>query len=176
MSRLGTYREVRLRRLKWVGSLSVIIAFILALMTWWWVTIQAPLWEERQQFMTWINEQIYTKEIVETHRFIGEEIVWIGDVVAGDDQRYFVYLNDHGIAQWYLKSEGISKSSAEEIVLERQPHARIRRIQPGWLDQRIVWEVYYTYQDAQSNRQHRLAYLRFSDGERVSTYRLNARF
>ncbi len=83
-------------------------------------------------------------------------VVWVGDEIIHEEKA----------------SEGVSKSTINTQVVERQGPVSFVRTTPGRLGEIWVWEVFYKKQEEEGIR-HYYDYYKFSDGEWLDTYKLS---
>ncbi|MFD0680874.1 MULTISPECIES: cell wall elongation regulator TseB-like domain-containing protein [unclassified Paenibacillus] len=102
------------------------------------------------------------------------------------DQPYTIIFGEDKIGQslivWVGKEsiytqmavDGITAEQAEQLVLGRQPEAKVLRLMPGIVNGNPVWEAFYKVipENERSGRYY-YDYYAFHDGAYIDTYRLS---
>ena len=156
--------------------LFLIIACLLLLATLFFIyfrEIQMPQWsaiEEAKQQAVEAADLAAVKTVY--HHVWGKES-WIVEGMNQEDEEVFVWLTKDKLPMLVKAAEGISEQALKDSFKNEKPDAHIKRIQPGLLDDKPVWEVYYD--DGQKPQHFRYDFYRFDNGSLIETYKLPAK-
>ncbi|WP_274364633.1 DUF5590 domain-containing protein [Paenibacillus thermotolerans] len=133
-------------------------------------TIQRPLWDKIASAEAAAVEKLNIKDVTEADRFIGDKAYTVLFATNPAGEKVVVWVWDDGL-HVEKASAGLTKEEVKQLALADAPGKHILRIIPGKLRDEYVWEVFYTKLEDGSTR-HYYDYYRFSDGQKLDTYRL----
>ncbi len=133
-------------------------------------TIQRPLWSSVAEAKAAAVEKLNVRDITSVERFVGDLTYMVVFATSAAGDKVVIWLWNDGL-HVEKASAGLTKEEIKQLALTEQPGKRILRIVPGKLREDYVWEVFYTMPEDGTER-HYYDYYRFSDGEKLDTYRL----
>jgi uncharacterized protein YpmB len=137
-------------------------------------TIQAGAWsEERQAVDTAYQKTIMTKA-TRVESFIGTQTY---KIVFGEDalgQALIVWIGDKDIHTEYA-ADGLADKALHTQFAEKEPTAKLLRILPGKLNEKLVWELYYSKPNEKGKTEYYYDYIHFKDGALLDTYKLGSK-
>ena len=104
--------------------------------------------------------------------FTGDDIYRIVYGVNESGDKLIVWVSEDDVHE-ALVSDGITRDAVRAAVKERYGKADILRIVPGKFKEDYVWEAYFAREE-DGQRRFYYDYYRFTDGERLDTYQINA--
>lgn len=133
-------------------------------------TVQRPLWNAVAEAEAAAVEKLNIQDVTEAKRFIGDQPYTVLFAKNPAGEKVVVWVSDEGL-HMEKASSGLTHDEVKQRALADAPGKHILRIIPGKLRDEYVWEVFYTKREDGSTR-HYYDYYRFSDGEKLDTYRL----
>ncbi len=148
-----------------------ILACFIILMLWFYYTAKDGFAEAENEAIEWALELTALIEVDHVEFFAGETNYTVVFGNNSEGEKLVVWVGDEIIHE-EKASDGVSKSTIRQQVIERHGSVSFVRTTPGRLGELWVWEVFYKKQESDGMR-HYYDYYKFTDGEWVDTYRLN---
>lgn len=167
----------RMRRKRWIQGILITVGaltLLLLLAGRFYRTIQMPMWTAMAQAEQAAMERLGLVEVHSAERFIGERpytVLTATYATYGAEDEVIVWMWDDQI-HIERQADGMNREQIRTLALEEHPEKRILRITPGVLYGEYVWEVFYELPESGGVRKY-YDYYRFTDGEKIETYRLS---
>lgn len=146
------------------------VVILIGLTSWFYTTIQQPLWQEREAARQLILQQSKLDQINEILPFIEEDKYYIATGTDQEGRSMVVWVKEDEVYEAYT-ADNYSATLVRQQLLEEEPAANIIRLVPGVYQNEYAWEVYYEKEEEDGSRRY-YTYYRFRDGEKLDTYRL----
>ncbi|MGO4343949.1 DUF5590 domain-containing protein [Paenibacillus sp. MCAF9] len=156
--------------------LLLITAFLLLLLTVSFIyfrEVQSPEWTAINAAKEQATKAADLMEIEKVHHHIWQKNSWVVEGINQQDEHVYVWLTEEQQPVIMKATEGISEKSLKDNFISKRPLAEIKRIQPGLLDDKTVWEIYYN--DGEKPDHYRYDFYRFDDGAFIDSYTLPAK-
>ena len=161
--------EMRMRTV--IAALVLGTILVLMLIQFFYQSIQSSQSKEQMEAVLQAKSHsaLVSSDLVET--YIGEKVYWIVSGKDKDGNNVMVWVSKDEVHSVFV-SDGISRTSLKQKILQLDPQADIVRITPGRLKEDYIWEVYYKKQENNGKRYY-YGYYNFADGALIDTYRLS---
>lgn len=160
-------------RIKIVFGSATVLILLVAAVVFLYRSLHGDEWKERNEAVATVTASTYMTVVDRVERFVGEKPYMIVIGKDGEGKEAIAWVDGHEIHMEYASS-GIREADAREKVLGENPDSDILRVIPGVLDNTLLWEVFYKRDEADGTR-FLYDYYRFSDGEKLDTWRLSKR-
>lgn len=148
-----------------------IVVFFVILIMWFYYTAKDGFAEAENEAIEWALELTTLSEVGHVEFFAGETSYTVVFGNNSDGEQLVVWVGDEIIHE-EKASDGVSKSTIRQQVIERQGPVSFVRTTPGRLGELWVWEVFYKKQESDGTR-HYYDYYNFTNGDWLDTYRLS---
>lgn len=132
--------------------------------------IDADYSAAQNQAKQMVLEQGLLAVINETSYFAGEENYFVFQGKDKDDEQRWVWVSEQGETNVINDKDAVSRDEIKNKALQRDGNAQIKRIVPGKLGERWVWEVFYYNEE---EKRYYYLYYDFTSGDFLRSYRLN---
>jgi uncharacterized protein YpmB len=133
--------------------------------------VQAPQWTALAGAEAKAMERLQMKSVTSVERFVGDRPYSIIFGTNAADDEVIVWMWDEEL-HIERQDAGRTREQMKALALEENPAKELLRITPGKLGDDYVWEVFYSLRSSEEGTRKYYDYYRFSDGEKLETYRL----
>jgi uncharacterized protein YpmB len=149
-----------------------ILASIAAAFCFFFWSVHDQEWSRRSMAAEAVTASTYMTNVERVETFVGDKTYSIvfGKDGEGKDAIAWVDLEEETVHLEYA-ANGISEAEAREKVKAAHPESEILRATPGVWDGVYLWEVFYRLKEEDGSRYY-YDYYRFTDGEKIDTWRL----
>ncbi|OBZ17532.1 MULTISPECIES: DUF5590 domain-containing protein [Bacillales] len=158
---------------RWIILIALCLVLLITAFFIYFREIQSPHWAAIKDAKEQATKAADLTSIETVYHHIWSKESWIVTGVNQADEKVFVFMTGDKLPEIVKASDGISEQALKNSFKNEKPAAQIKRIQPGLLDDKKVWEVYY---DNGQKPQHSLYdFYSFDTGTLVETYTLPAK-
>lgn len=156
--------------------LFVIVACLLLFITVFFIyfrDIQNPQWSAIRDVKKQAIKAADLASINNVYHHIWNKESWVVEGKNQEDEKVFVWLTEDRLPEIIKASEGISERQLTNMFKNEKPDSELKRIQPGLLDDKPVWELYYS--DGQKPQHFFYDFYSFDNGDLINSYKLPAK-
>jgi uncharacterized protein YpmB len=158
---------------KW---LFLIVACLLLLITFFFIyfrEIQGPEWSAIKEAKEQATKAADLASINDVYHHIWSKESWVVEGVNQADEKVFVWLTEDNLPKIIKAEDAVSEQTLKNSFKNEKPDANIKRIQPGLLGGKPIWEVYYD--DGQKPLHSLYDFYSFDNGTFIDSYKLPAK-
>jgi uncharacterized protein YpmB len=158
---------------RWIILITVCLVLLITAFFLYFREIQSPQWTAIKDAKEQAAKAADLTSVETVYHHIWNKESWIITGVNQADEEVFVWLTEDKLPEIVKASEGISEQTLKNTFKNEKPDAQIKRIQPGLLDDKKVWEVYYA--NGQKPQHFLYDFYSFDTGTLIKTYTLPAK-
>ncbi len=153
------------------SAVVAVAGIILFTVIWYYNVIQGPLWDAQQAAAQVALEHTEIVEVTAVEASSSENAYQIVYGADQEDEAWIVWVGKDELHA-AKADDGLAHNQVRLLMQEKEPEAKLIRIVPGVWNDEYAWEVYYEKREDKGIR-HYYDYYRFSDGQKLTTLRLN---
>lgn len=135
--------------------------------------IQRQNWSDEDQAKAKAMEAANLKSIETVYKHVWNKESWIVEGIDQEDDDVYVFMTEDEQPLTILAAESKSLKAIEASFTTEKQGAEVKRIQPGLLDGKPVWEVYYKLGGEAGHFYYE--FYTFDSGTFVNVYKLPAK-
>lgn len=134
--------------------------------------IQNPQWSAISDVKEQAIDAADLTSIKAVHHHIWNKECWVVEGVNQEAEAVFVWLTEDKLPEVIKASEGITEEEIKDLFNNGKPDSEVKRIQPGLLNDKPIWEIYY--RDGQKPEYFHYDFYSFDNGTLIDSYKLPA--
>ncbi|MNZ63972.1 hypothetical protein D3C78_821300 [compost metagenome] len=132
-----------------------------------------PKWSADSEAKQQAIEAAGLTDVLKVYRHSWEQVTLIVHGFDQAEQEVYVWMTEDGTQHTIKASDSKSEEAIRAAFMAEKPEALIKRIQPGWLFNEPVWEVYYSVEGKPDRYYY--DFYKFGSGTFIEMYKLPAK-
>ena len=152
---------------RWLIVTIIVVTAIIISCVWYYRTIQQPFWQEKDAAYSKVMEQSEMTSIDSIHKYVWDETSWIASGTTDADESITVVIREEAAPIIVNTETLIGYDDMMELVTHNSDDVIVKRLQLGFMEGQLVWEVYLKRTD-----RFYYSFYHANDGQFIDEYQL----
>ncbi|WP_307467096.1 cell wall elongation regulator TseB-like domain-containing protein [Paenibacillus harenae] len=165
---------------RWIFAVVSILLLIVTTIAIYYKDIKSPRWSDERAVKAEAIEEAQLTEVDQVSKHVWDQVSWFVSGKNADGEQMYVWLQKPTDEEMPAAEPIIMKASdaeAEKGIRAKfelaKPEADVLRVQPGLLDGKPAWEIFYTLKT--DHNHYYYEFYSFTSGELMNLYKLPAK-